>query len=209
MDDDELKKNEKLPLEILQQVYGFVKEREDRKIWQLVCRGWYYAANDSARIKLFVWNVGISLVNLAKGLEKYPTFGPKVVFVTTMLRESEVWSDKVDASLYKVLEVCLSLDHICLPPGLLMVLHKYLMTRNSGQTNPLQLKSVWLGYRPDQFCNNDTYAMYLQICYTFRKSITKLQLYLTPVGNVDAVLDQNYGGMIKYVLQFPNLKFYA
>lgn len=80
---DKLDKNQKLPIELLQEAYHYVKGKKGRKIWQLVCRGWYIAANDVARIKIKIPLVSRPLSNsIARDLEKYPTFGTKVISIT-------------------------------------------------------------------------------------------------------------------------------
>lgn len=85
MEADKPKEGQKqLPSEILCKVYELTQSKEDIKSWQMVCRAWYLAVNDKARIQV---NVPIGdgfYKKLYDDLVNYPTFGPKVCSITNV-----------------------------------------------------------------------------------------------------------------------------
>lgn len=63
-------------------MYEHVDNKEDRKTWQLVCRGWYHAVNDDvARITIKIPTGPSSYQKLNDDLEKHPTFASKILSI--------------------------------------------------------------------------------------------------------------------------------
>lgn len=200
---DDLIGIDNLLTEILQKVYGCVKDIKDRKTWQLVCRKWYYTANDSARIHVKVpENTRLSLEDLFDDLERHPIFGTKILFITDRASEGGAANHLAFERFHILSYACPFLGKVCLNSWSLKMFHKYLKLLGSQQTSPIHLKELKLVDPTDDF----TVSIYLQICYALRMSLTKLDVYLIPNGIVEEVLDRKYGGLVGYTSEFSNLK---
>lgn len=164
---NELNGNQKLPTEVSRKVYGYVKDVGERKNWQLVCRGWYHAANDVARIHVKVPdNTGLSLKDLFEDIEKYPTFGSKIISITDRVKEHQAFSH-VTSERFQIISgtSCPFLSKVCFNSWSMKMFHKYLESGGSGskKSSPISLKEVYLG-DPTSPCNIIASEVYLKVC---------------------------------------------
>lgn len=206
---DALYSRQKLPTDILQQVYGHVEDVGDRKAWQLVCRRWYNAANYGARIKVRVReDAGFSFINLAHDLTKYPTFGPKILCIIDQVSQEGDSDHHLDTlhSVRVLSNTCLFLKELYLTSWSLKMLNKYLeICKEYGETNLMQLGNIGISNLSSSF-SNDTNVIHLQVCHAFCETMTKLNIFLWHTSeSLDVFLDK-YGGLVQYISQFTNLK---
>lgn len=202
---DNSKGTEKLLTELLTQVYHHVKDKQERKTWQFVCRGWYQVANDVTRIQVRVFDyTKRSLENLFKDSEKYPTFGTKILSIMDRSNENKASCHITSERFYKMLCAFPFIKKVYFNLQSMEMLRDYLVSSGSQQTSLMNLEEVH-SLEPSHKSDMVSYVFCLQVCYLLRRSITSLNIRVKPGGPVEVALNEGYGGVPAYIIKFPKL----